>query len=501
MKNVLLHIKKAEKCKTRISDQKLNELEKRLANIRKEKNTEKLKKWRKEKLEKMDKKEILRSQNNCKASSRIRLRDGNYEEVNEREKGYKADSRKRKREENEEKAKDDQRKWKANSRKRIGNSALVRLSKFREDTMYGPLFICISCHGQMFRHSVQEFTDQVMKQINGRIPLKSVIADMNVLTRIVTEYPHNPWSSYNKKKKDDIGTRYICSYCVSYLRSGNMPPTCAMNSLQLHDTDSYLKNQDLWLTELEASLISTNLIFHKIFPLPRSRWTGLTGKVVNVPITSETINQTLVQLPKTPASAGLISLTFKRMKDMKNHHKKQLINPEKIFRVLQRLKENQSPYHQNLLTPDEFKNECQRSDENGYQLIYGKDDLEYKMDANDYGEVIDNIEDEFTNEISRDMDETIDDEDIISILNNETHENREAEKNRDGEEILEEDPVKKYHFEYYKSLCMMDKYPEITLAPGEGHKPKGMLGDKHWDVKAFPHLHNADGSNGKDQDR
>ena len=29
----------------------------------------------------------------------------------------------------------------------------------------------------------------------------------------------------------------------------------------------------------------------------------------------------------------------------------------------------------------------------------------------------------------------------------------------------------------------MDKYPEITIAPGEGHKPRGILGDKHWDIK------------------
>merc|ERR1711893_400794 len=64
-----------------------------------------------------------------------------------------------------------------------------------------------------------------------------------------------------------------------------------------------------------------------------------------------------------------------------------------------------------------------------------------------------------------------------------------------------EDPVKKYHFTYDESLCMMNKYPEIVLAPGERHRPKGILGDKNWDVKAFPHLHNADGSNGKDQQR
>ena len=48
---------------------------------------------------------------------------------------------------------------------------------------------------------------------------------------------------------------------------------------------------------------------------------------------------------------------------------------------------------------------------------------------------------------------------------------------------------------------MMDRFPEISVAPGEGQRPKGILGDKHWDVKAFPHLHNPDGSNGKDQFR
>ena len=47
----------------------------------------------------------------------------------------------------------------------------------------------------------------------------------------------------------------------------------------------------------------------------------------------------------------------------------------------------------------------------------------------------------------------------------------------------------------------MDRFPEISVAPGEGQRPKGILGDRHWDVKAFPHLHNMDGSNGKDQDR
>ena len=39
----------------------------------------------------------------------------------------------------------------------------------------------------------------------------------------------------------------------------------------------------------------------------------------------------------------------------------------------------------------------------------------------------------------------------------------------------------------------------VEVAPGEGQVPKDIMCDDDWDIKAFPHLHNPDGSNGKDQ--
>ena len=56
---------------------------------------------------------------------------------------------------------------------------------------------------------------------------------------------------------------------------------------------------------------------------------------------------------------------------------------------------------------------------------------------------------------------------------------------------------------------MTNKYPEIdtneksslSIAPGEGQIPKDIMTDDNWDVKGFPHLHNPDGTNGKDQER
>ena len=75
----------------------------------------------------------------------------------------------------------------------------------------------------------------------------------------------------------------------------------------------------------------------------------------------------------------------------------------------------------------------------------------------------------------------------------------------------ENDPVKKAQFQYGNCLYYANKFPEIEatekptedliIAPGENRVPKDLLNDVDWDIKAFPHLHNLDGSNGKDQFR
>ena len=84
------------------------------------------------------------------------------------------------------------------------------------------------------------------------------------------------------------------------------------------------------------------------------------------------------------------------------------------------------------------------------------------------------------------------------------------EKLQDEIEYLTNDPVRKYKFTYNESLCMSHKYPEteaidstkeIEIAPGEGKRPRDLALEKDWDVKAFPHLHNPNGKNGKDEER
>ena len=203
--------------------------------------------------------------------------------------------------------------------------------------MYGPLFLCISCHGKMFRNGVRIFTDSLQKEIDKKILLEDCIADFEVVTKVVTEHKKSKMP-LQLRNDMEVGTKFICDTCHTYLKDGKLPPSSVMNSLQLLDTDEDLKKDDLQLTELEGALISPNIIFQKIFQLPRSRWTGLKDKIINVPISSQSINNTLAQLPRTPGQAGLIPIELNRKKDMKNTHLKQLINPNKIFNFLKKLK-------------------------------------------------------------------------------------------------------------------------------------------------------------------
>ena len=157
-----------------------------------------------------------------------------------------------------------------------------------------------------------------------------------------------------------------------------MPATSVMNNLQLHDTDEDLKEENLMLTELEGSLIAKLIIFQKIFLLPRSRWTALKDRTINVPIQDETINNFVKQLPRLPNEAGLIGLELKRKKEMKNVHKKQLINPSKILKCLEKLKASGNPHYANIDidSPEDFEKRCREKDDIGHDLIFGDDDDE-----------------------------------------------------------------------------------------------------------------------------
>ena len=263
-----------------------------------------------------------------------------------------------------------------------------------------------------------------------------------------------------------------------------MPPSCVNNRLEITETEKKLKSKDLLLTDLEGSLIAKTLLFMKIFLLPVTRWTGMKDKAVNVPIPDSSILNTIELLPRTPKDAGLISINLKRKKDFKNTHISQLINPDKIFRMLDKLKQSKNPHYQFYDDYSTFKKRCNQADPKGYQLIY--DDI-----------IEENLEKGYSGNKSNNNMELIDE--ILEMGNFEDLTDSENEKDEEYEKI--NDPIQKFNFKYDKTVCFTEKYPEISVAPGEGQTPQDVLMDRDWDVKAFPHIHNANASNGLNQNR
>ena len=137
-----------------------------------------------------------------------------------------------------------------------------------------------------------------------------------------------------------VTSSYICHACKNHLKSGKLPPMSAMNGLKIHKQDP-----DLELTELEGNLISKNIVFMKIFQLPKSRWKALKDKI-NVPVNDSDILNTITSLPRTPTEAGLIEVDLKRKVEYQNSHLRQLINPEKCYKMLELLKKAGNVHYQ-----------------------------------------------------------------------------------------------------------------------------------------------------------
>ena len=81
----------------------------------------------------------------------------------------------------------------------------------------------------------------------------------------------------------------------------------------------------------------------------------------------------------------------------------------------------------------------------------------------------------------------------------------------DVDDDKERDPTRKFQFDYDRSVCMVDNYPEaaltdtkdgncISFAPGEGKIPENILMTDDWDLDAFPMKH-PDGKNGLNESR
>ena len=230
------------------------------------------------------------------------------------------------------------------------------------------------------------------------------------------------------------------------------------------------------LTELENNLIAHNINFQYIFQLPKSRWAATKKQMISVPVATETLINTFEQIPRLPKEAGLIEIELKRKKEYNRSHRREFINPDKLFRVLNHLKQNGHPHYQFNIDLETYEERCKNEDENGHNLIFGDD-----------------------HDIS---DENNSDDENTEIEEEGTY--TEEEEGSDDENLNKMDSIRQQQFDHNRNTCLTNNYPEIFLnengennlskdrfsfAPAEGNYPTDPLHEEDWDIKSWPTFH------------
>ena len=177
-----------------------------------------------------------------------------------------------------------------NTRMNRKNTEEKRRIMFKNSIRDGRIYECVSCHRVCFQNGVTLFTSSLESKILKDFP----------------DIIHNSIGMKHTRKKDEV--YHICLTCRNHISRGKVPPMSNQNNLDLIDISNY---EELHLTELENSMIALNIIFQKVFKLPKSRWPAMTDRTINIPVFESDILNTLESLPRTPSEAGIIPINFK----------------------------------------------------------------------------------------------------------------------------------------------------------------------------------------------
>ena len=141
---------------------------------------------------------------------------------------------------------------------------------------------------------------------------------------------------------------------------------CSNNDLKV----DILLDPSLKLTELENNLIALNIIFQKFHLKPKSRLSGTHDRLVNIPIGEQDIIQTVKNLPRTQAEAGIIEVSLKRKLEHKTTHIMQLIDTRKIYKYLNFLKNDAKNKNYHFYDDlNVFMERCEEEDPEGFKMV------------------------------------------------------------------------------------------------------------------------------------
>ena len=332
-----------------------------------------------------------------------------------------------------------------------------RILAFQNSLKDSCSYVCASCQMNFFKNSVVYKSYDMLKDICKKNFTYDVYRECFIDITI-------PDSC---KKTDKL---CLCRTCLNSFIKGKKPKLNVSNGLQVDVVPENLKN----LSEVEQVLISKDILFIKIWQLPKSRWSAVSDKIVNVPIADNDIITNVSSLPRTPKSAGIIGVDFKRKKEMKSSVLKQYIDVHKLGPALITLKSLGHP---------------------SYQFIdINADFLNKELD----------IDDTSLNQSS----ELGKDPDIPIMTDSDNDDENDAHSDHSEDE---NDCIQRHQIKGSNSTCLTHCFPETNIvtnnssnniskkqykncensfiiAPGESKIPTNIMKNNNWDINAFPSL-------------
>ena len=161
---------------------------------------------------------------------------------------------------------------------------------FKQKVAWGAIYPCICCEGTYFRNGVKKADIEKMKTKNMFAEAVDVRVDSKPQFYVKNSY-------------------WICKGCSDSITRGVLPKRSAQNALKI------FKCHLPKLTEVENVLLAPRINFIKMIKLPVSRMSGIRDRIVNVPIKTSTIKQTVKSLPRTLDEAQ-VSFLYKRTEFM-----------------------------------------------------------------------------------------------------------------------------------------------------------------------------------------
>ena len=355
-----------------------------------------------------------------------------------------------------------------------GGDAVTRRIQFQKKVLRGPEYVCSCCHRSLYKKSVKSVTEKTKERIrlasekmvkkaeeekrkaaadvseeimkisserqNSNNLLKSKAGATSKLKKKMFSFQVHAFKAWNHHLLTSVNNlTYLCSTCRDTLTQGKIPSMAVANSLQLNHPDRPA------LTELENNLISLNINFQKMVLLPKSRMPAGKGRMISIPVGPTDVMNTVKQLPRLPTEAGVVPIKLKRKKEYKSHEKSEMIRPEQIFLALRYLRKAGHRDYQFYDEKDAYLARCKIKDQRGLRLLQDdKDDIEEDLGVpttSDMAEVEDHA---------------------VSGSNGDGESEMEIAM-REEQEDIQNDPVRRQHFDYNEFSTLVNAHPDMFL--------------------------------------